>query len=75
MSSYLTGALDLDDEPFGFEKNLKYKQSRKRMKWGMERTPLSSGVRTRSVPKRGTDTFAKLTKNAPAENLRYSLKR
>jgi hypothetical protein len=48
-----------DDDPFGFEKKPKYKQSRKKMKWGMERAPLLSGVKTRFVPKSGTDTFAK----------------
>jgi hypothetical protein len=48
-----------DDDPFGFEKKPKYKQSRKKMKWGMERIPLISGVKTKFVPKSGTDTFAK----------------
>ena len=48
-----------DDDPIGFEKKPKYKQSKKKMKWGMERAPLISGVRTRSVPRSGTDTFAK----------------
>ena len=46
-------------DPFGFEKKPKYKQSRKKMKWGMDRAPLISGVRTRSVPRSGTATFAK----------------
>ena len=48
-----------DGDPFGFEKEPKYKQSTKKMKWAMERTPLLSGVKTRFVPRSGTDTFAK----------------
>ena len=46
-------------DPLGFEKNPKYKQSRKKMKCGMERARLISGVNTMFVPKSGTDTFAK----------------
>jgi hypothetical protein len=48
-----------DGDLFGFEKKPKYKQSKKKMKWGMERAPLISGVKTRFVPKSGTGTFAK----------------
>src|SRR5215469_15526158 len=40
-----------DDDPFGFEKKPKYKQSRKKMRWRMERAPLISGVKTRFVPR------------------------
>lgn len=29
------------------------------MEWGMERQPLISGVKTRLVPKSGTETFAR----------------
>jgi hypothetical protein len=48
-----------DGDLIGCEKKPKYKQSKKKMKLGMERAPLISGVRTRSVPTSGTDTFAK----------------
>jgi hypothetical protein len=52
---------DCADEggPFGFEKKPKYKQSKKKMRCGIERRPLIFGMKTRLVPKSGTDTFAR----------------
>ena len=48
-----------DSDPLGFEKKPKYRQIKKKMKWGMERAPLTSGVKTTLVPRSGTDTLAK----------------
>ena len=44
-------------DPFGFEKKPKYKQIKEKMKWGMERAPLTSGVKTTFVPRSGTETL------------------
>jgi hypothetical protein len=44
---------------FGFAIKPNYKQSKKKMKCGIERRPLIFDVKTRLVPKSGTDTFAR----------------
>jgi hypothetical protein len=45
--------------PFGFAIKPKDKQSKRKVKCGMERSPLIFGVKTRLVSKKGTDTFAR----------------
>jgi len=46
-------------QAFGFLTKPKYKQSKKRMKWTMERPPLIWGVSTKLVPNSGTETSAR----------------